>query len=151
MPIVLKAQYVDHVEPCIEIETSEYIPGTLWGSKWEYVYGFPKGNWEQLEFKKEEQVSFVKFLDVMVDENIDVLKLKIKLLLDENISDNSREIVNAIPIVDPTFIPPETNQRCYWQNQLLKDVCQGSVYYVIKTCKNRRRLKKFFTFLLSLS
>ena len=151
MPIVLKAQYVDHNEPCIEVKTCDCLPGTLWGSKIEYVYGVPKGNWKNIEFTTEEKVSFVTFLDVMVDENIDVLKLKIKLLLDENIFENFREIVNALPIVDRTFIPPETNPRCYWQNQLLKDICQGSVYYVIRTCKNRKRLKKFFTFLLSLS
>lgn len=150
MTIVLKALYIPH-QSLIEINTTDYIPGNIWETKTEFVYSNPKGNWKYLEFTTEEQVSFVKFLDVMVEENTDVLKLKIKLLLDENIIDNSREIVNALPVVDPTFIPPETNPRCYWQNQLLKDICQGSVYYVIKTCKNRKRLKKFFTFLLSLS
>lgn len=150
MKIVLKALYISN-QTHIEVNITEYIPGTLWETKTEFIHSSPKGNWNYLEFTNDEQVSFVKFLDLMVEENIEVLKLKIKLLLEENIQNNFREIVNALSMVDPTFIAPETNPRCHWQNQLLLDICNGSVYYVIATCKNRRRLKRFLNFMLSLT
>ena len=143
---VLKALYIPN-QKYIEIDTTQFNEGTMWTTKTEFIDSIPKGSWNYLEFTRENEVSFVNFLDVMVQETMDVIKIKIKLLLDETIEENAREIVNAIPKLDPTFIPPDTNPRCRWQNELLKDICHSSVYYVVATCRNQQRLKKFFKFI----
>lgn len=146
MKIVLKALYIPN-QDYIEVNTTDYNEGTMWTTKTEFIYSRPKGNWDYLEFSRENEVSLVNFLDVMVQETMDVIKMKVKLILDETVEDNAREIVNAIPKLDPTFIPPDTNPRCRWQNDLLKDICHSSVYYVVATCRNQKRLKKFFKFI----
>lgn len=153
MKYVLSAQHtydVEQNENIVEVKTTYFTPGVMWKTKVDYLYTVPKGNWSVMKFKRDEEVSYVDFMNTMLVETIDVLKKKISIILDDLIRTKPKDIVDGLSIIDPTFYPPDTNPRCRWQKEMLFDICRSSAYYVVQTCRNQRRLQDFFKFICGL-
>ena len=138
---------------CIELTYSKFVPG--FGTKQfiEWVYTTPLGNWRELKFNEDENVSYSNFLNTMVFKNIEVYRKLAKLALDKILEMDLYHIklLNAICILDPTFTPPYINTRCTWQWELMYNIVSTTSYRIIATCHNTRRLKKYFNVLQSLT
>jgi len=138
---------------CIEITYKKYIHGVGYRTKTDYVYTKPAGNWVELKFYNEDNVEYSNFLNTMVTKNLDVHRKLAKIELDRILDSPGMyriNLLNAICILDPTFIPPIINKRCRWQCDLLEDIVSKTSLYVISTSRNERRLERYFNALCSL-
>jgi hypothetical protein len=154
---IIKAKYVYDVDSplsadCIEITRAKFTPGIGYQNKMDYIYSAPRGDWTEIKFRPNENVSYSNFLNTMVFKNLEVsrklAKLELERVLDLNVYDIN--LLNAIRILDPTFIPPVINTKCQWQNDLLTDIITKSSICVISTCRNRYRLERYFNALRAL-
>ena len=53
-------------------------------------------------------------------------------------------IMNAVKILDPTFIPPLINTTCSWQKRMVKDFCLTTFPKIIEKSTNNYRLNRLF-------
>ena len=154
---VLKATFTCNMcdsngDDCIEIEYIKHLPGTGSKKHTAYVYTTPVGNWHDLKFKESDDVSYSNFLNTMVFKNIDVRRKLAKLALDRIIESEWYRInlLNAIRILDPTFIPPMINLHCHWQCELMEEIATITSLRIIATCRNEKRLERYFNALQAL-
>lgn len=137
---------------CIELTYSKFVPG--FGTKQfiEWVYTTPLGNWRELKFNEDENVSYSNFLNTMVFKNNEVHRKLAKLALERILSSDRYRInlMNTIRILDPTFIPPRINLNCRWQCEFMEELVTTRSLVVIATCRNDRRLARYFNALQAL-
>lgn len=150
MAFITKAKYVFDVNSqtdIVEVDYVKYVEGNGWKSCKDWIYTYPEGDWVDMNFGKRSSVEYVDFLNTMVFKNLDVHRKMAKLSIDHVSTKNPKrllKIMNAIRILDPTFIPPEINTDCQWQIGLLKHIAFTTSYEVIAGCKDKKRLHKYF-------
>ena len=130
----------------VEIEYTKHIPGIGWKKHIDYIDTYPEGDWNELHFSDCSSVKYVDFLTTMVHRSTDVARKIAKVSLDNVSTKNPRKllkIMNAVRILDPTFIPPEINVDCTWQNELMEHIAYTVSYRIIATCKNKYRLGRY--------
>jgi len=138
---------------CVEITYEKFLPGVGYRNKTDYVYTDPAGDWVQLCFSKEDNVNVSNFLNTMVIKNLEVYHKLAKLELERVLDTPGTfriNLLNAIRILDPTFVPPIINKRCRWQCELMEDIVSKTSICIIATCKNEWRLERYFTALQAL-
>jgi hypothetical protein len=145
MAIVLRATYDG--EQAIEIEHLKWKSGVGWAKKTDYVYTFPLGNWNELKFGEADRVLYTDFLRVMTFRNLEVWRKLAKLVLEEYQDEEpsyKAAAINSLEILDPTFVAPKVNINCKWQCEMLDHLINATSLHVVSTCRNTRRLKKYF-------
>jgi hypothetical protein len=137
---------------CIEIVYNKFVPGYGYRKITDYVYTTPVGNWTNLKFHDCDDVQYTNFLNTMVFKNIEVYRKLAKIALYRILDTPLYKInlLNAICILDPTFIPPYINKKCAWQRNLIETIISSTSIHVICTCYNIRRLERYFNVLQSL-
>ena len=145
---VLRA-HVNRDAQTIEVTTDRWQPGIGWHEHKDFLYTESKGDWTDLEFMRWEEVHYIYFLKTMVQNNLDISR-QIALLTTNLVMEypkypvsNLVNLLNQLPILDPTFVPPDFNLRCGWQRELLKTMCREWIPCVIATCRNHSRLSTF--------
>ena len=143
---------VDENKTFIEIMYSKYVPDEGYKTFVDYLNAQPIGDWTKIVSKKE-TVRYEKFLDTMIEKNLET-RQKMALIMLENIAGDmfidiktQIRIMNTIKILDPTFDPPFVNRRCSWQKQFVRDFCQDILPDVVERCTNEKRLDRFFSVL----
>lgn len=155
MSSIVKKATCDFVNECIEIVYDKYKPGTMYTTHVDYIYSTPIGDWTELEFTRNEGLSYVKFLDTMITKNLDACKRMARLVHEEFLLKNETNYYNLqwlaqqLTIIDNTFACPEINPYCRWQKELILHICKESAVDVISTCRNRTRLYDYFIVVLS--
>jgi hypothetical protein len=132
-------------EYCIEIKYKKFFPGTGYKFLIDFLYADPIGGWSELHFEDDDCCEYACFLETMVDKNIEVYKKLSKLYLDSVLEEHGRhriKLLNAISILDPTFIPPGVNTWCRWQREMMEEIIRSS-YHVIITCRNENNLRRY--------
>ncbi len=130
----------------IAVEYTWFRPGTGYTKKTEFVYSEPLGGWNILQFKQQDCVSYIDFLQTMVRNNIEVQRLiarRILTLFEDAEPYQKRQAVDALHILDPTFYPPVININCRWQCELLDMLIKDPSIHVISTCRNMVRLQRY--------
>jgi len=143
---------VDENKTFIEIMYSKYVPDEGYKTFVDYLNAQPIGDWTKIVSKKE-TVRYEKFLDTMIEKNLET-RQKMALIMLENVTGDmfvdiktQIRIMNTIKILDPTFEPPFINRRCSWQKQFVRDFCQDILPDVVERCTNEKRLDRFFSVL----
>ena len=152
---VLRVKYtydVPNQVDCIEIDHYKWVPGIGYQKKIDYLYTSPLGNWNDIKFEQEDEVLYTNILNTIVVKNIEVQRKLAKLALDHALDSglDRVEIMNAIQYLDPTFQPPVINKRCRWQRELLDEIVTNTSLHIISTCRNMRRLERYFTVVQSI-
>ena len=143
--VILRAKYDG--EQSIEIEHLKWNPGLGWVKKTDFVYTNPLGDWMEITFQESDDVKYTDFLRTMTEENIEVCRKLAKLVLEEYQDEEpftKYMAVNSLDILDPTFQAPKMNLNCRWQCELMDHLVAATSLHVISTCRNQRRLKKYF-------
>ena len=132
----------------VTIQYVKYTNGIGYENKTDVLDTTPIGTWTEIK-SVSDTLRYEQFLDTMVHKTTETRR-KMALVELENVlceNNNIRSIVrvlNAIKILDPTFIPPVINMKCSWQKQFIKSVCEDHIPEIIKTNTNDLRLEKFF-------
>jgi hypothetical protein len=118
----------------------------------DFVYASPKGQWNNLNFAYNDNVSYADFLKALVRPNLEVCR-KIALLRAGHVVDRiygiqkdnklAIKLMNCLKIIDPSFEPPIINLKCGWQKKLLDDIVCHWSRNVIVGCNNMYRLERF--------
>lgn len=145
---VISARLLDTAESCIEITYTKNGRNAI-----DFVYAQPNGNWKELIFTKLSNVKYTNFLNTMVVKNLDVQRKLARhafesILYSSPTSDYEMfhikiKLLNAMCILDPTFVPPRINIRCLWQRNCLNSILTWS-FNVIANCQNKDRLERYF-------
>jgi len=149
MAFVTKATYVFDVNSqsdIVEIEYTKYVSGNGWKKDKDWVYTYPEGDWTEIKFGDLSTVTYVDFLNTMVFKNLEVHRKIAKLSIDNISKKNPKKLLkamNAIRILDYTFVPPEINTDCTWQMDLLKHIALVTSYEIVASCKNKKRLLRY--------
>jgi len=132
----------------VTIQYIKYTQGIGYENKKDVLNASPIGTWSEIN-SVSDTLRYEQFLDTMVHKTTETRRImalvELESVLVEN--NNTRSIVrvlNAIKILDPTFIPPVINMKCSWQKQLAKTMCENHIPEIIKTNTNDARLEKFF-------
>jgi hypothetical protein len=139
---------------CIEITYTKFVCGVGTRRIIDYVYSYPLGGWTELIFDGESPPLYTNFLNTMVFKNIEVQRKMAKLVLDSILEVPWMyriNLLNAVCILDPTFVPPRINTNCRWQNELMEDIVSSYSLMVIATCRNEKRLERYFNALQALT
>jgi len=112
------------------------------------------GGWYNLIFNPE-QLKLYKFLDTMVVPDVETRRLQALKAVDEILMydrgiDVKIDLMNSVTILDPTFTPPTINERCGWQNDLVDAFNSNWGKYVLKRCRNEKRIEEYFKYVKSL-
>ena len=145
MVFISRATYYENSE-CVEIFYKKLI-NNEWVRYSDYIYTKPKGDWVEIRFKISEEMKYTDFLETMVIWNHDVAKRLAQLVSkpDDSWDDQYRiKAMHAIKLLDPTFTPPYINLRCKWQRRLLENLIDKTVAEIISTCKNEKRLERYY-------
>ncbi len=145
MVFISRVTFYENCE-CVEIFHKKLVNGE-WARYSDYIYTKPKGDWIEIRFKETDQMEYTDFLETMVVWNHDVAKKLARLVSTVNDSWDDQDKISAmhaIKILDPTFTPPYINLRCKWQRRLLDDLIGPTVTSIIDTCKNEKRLGKYY-------
>ena len=132
----------------VVIEHIKYIDGIGWKTHTDWLATYPEGDWTYINFGEDSHVKYEDFINSMVHKNVEVYRKMAKLSLD-NVSTKDHpvkliRVMNAIKILDPTFVPPVINTGCGWQNELLEHIAIPTSYRIIATCNNTKRLGRYF-------
>jgi hypothetical protein len=150
---VREARYAYAVEAgthIIEVVYDKFSPGIGFKSHCEWFYDTaPAGNWTDIVFEPN-QTKYECFLDCMVKKTVEVRRRLCRLALANHDTEprtfkTKIRLMNAIRILDPTFVPPGINRKCGWQNELLTEIYGKTSIRVIATCTNSYRLEHYFT------
>lgn len=112
----------------------------------ESIETWPKGDWTVINFSLNDFMSYPKFLETMVHNNLVVARKIAHLKLDdilENSYNKHVRLVKRIPILDNTFVPPILNLNCSWQRRLLWDLTDDITHDIIAKCNNKQRLVRY--------
>jgi hypothetical protein len=137
----------NHVSDYVVIEHIKYIDDIGWKTHTDWLSTYPEGDWTYINFGEDSHVKYEDFINSMVHKNVEVYRKMARLSLD-NISTKDQKklirVMNAIKILDPTFVPPIINTACGWQNNLLEYIATSTSYRIISECKNTKRLGRYF-------
>jgi len=137
--------------PCIEIKYTTYREGEGYVNLAECFDASPVGGWTDLIYKRE-NLRYEEFLNTKVEKTMTTRRSMAVIELDNVLCENKNifsliRVMNAIKILDPTFVPPIINIRCAWQKNFVKEVCMYSFPDIIHNCRNEFRLEKLFNVL----
>lgn len=145
----------DKADFCIETNYTVELPGNVICKHKDFFRTRPIGDWTSLQFKN--GLSYADFLNVMVEKNTDIYRKMARLELDSvrhrippTDTKTYIKVMNAIRILDPTFVPPRINSKCGWQKELLQEVCNATSFRIISCCRNCYRLQHYFNVLKTL-
>jgi hypothetical protein len=151
---VREVQYVYYIEEgshITEILVEKFVPGIGMKQHREWIYDTaPTGDWIHMTFEPN-QTRYDCFLDCMVKKTVEVRRRLCRLALTNHDTEPRTfkakiRLMNAIRILDPTFVPPRINRKCGWQNELLTEIYGRTSIRVIAACTNSYRLAHYFTF-----
>lgn len=149
MPAFLrKATSTYHVEDelqYVQIEYEKFVEGKGYQLFVDHLITEPLADW--IEFKaKKHAISYVNFLDTMVDKTFEVRQKMAELALEEALesSDNYVRIAHTAKILDSTFQPPRINIKSVWQKEFIKKFCYDTLPDLIERTYNISRLEYFF-------
>lgn len=145
MAVVLKASFFYDVETSRDtVKVTLKKPNQ--NRKVVFLETFPVGGWTELVFDELDGVSLTKFLSTMVFNNLDVLRFRARVSL-TRVQDATRrhniQLMNAIRILDYTFVPPTVNTNCKWQMELVENIVSKQSRVVIATSNNYKRLERY--------
>jgi len=112
----------------------------------ESIETWPKGDWTVINFSLNDFMSYPKFLETMVHNNLVVARKIAHLKLDdilENSYNKHIRLIKRITILDNTFTPPTINLNCNWQRKLLWDITDRITHDIISNCINKQRLVRY--------
>lgn len=131
------------------------LPGNVVNSHTEWLETRPKG-WDYMTFSGD-GISYSDFLNTLVEKNVDVCRKMCRIELENILNKKNKnttriflKFMNALCILDPTFRPPIINTDCEWQRQLLREICYSTSFHVIGTCRNCKRMQRYFNVLRAL-
>jgi hypothetical protein len=131
----------------VEIDYVKYVPGNGWKEHKDWIDTYPEADWTELDFSADSSVKYADFLNTMVHKNIEVARKIAKVSLDNLSTRDPKKLIrimHAIEILDPTFASPDINIDCMWQRELLEHIAFNTSYRIIATCRNKKRLQKYF-------
>jgi hypothetical protein len=113
-----------------------------------FVKTVPQGNWNELVFSDDDDVTVVAFLGCMVMQTLEVLRKTAQLALQEHDDESTSDrrllkVLDALTILDPTFELPVFNMDAKWQMELLRKMALDTSLRVLTTCRNATRLKRY--------
>lgn len=131
----------------IEINYDRYTKKRGYSVYTDFVNTEALADWTILECK-EKSIPYVKFLETMVKETMEVqqriAELRCEeLFMTEQTPEKYVRVVHAIKILDPTFQPPRVNMGSAWQMEMLKRICKIYTSQAIQECVQSTRLKYF--------
>ena len=120
-----------------------------------FVKTIPQGNWNELVFDDDDDVTVVAFLSCMVMQTLEVIRKTAQLALQEHDDESTSDrrlikVLDALTILDPTFEPPVFNMDAKWQMELLRKMALDTSLRVLMTCRNTSRIKRYSKKLQSL-
>ena len=94
-------------------------------------------------------IRYEQFLDTMVHKTTETIRKSVLVQLETVMVENKNiysliRIMNAVKIIDPTFIPPLINVTCSWQKRMVKEFCLTTFPNIIETTTNSFRLQRLF-------
>lgn len=117
-------------------------------SRTDFLDTVPLGGWTQLSYGPMSKTTYVDFLQGCVEKTLDIKRKMARLNLDEALdSGKFINIMNAIRILDPSFVPPVINKDSKWQRHLVRDIASRTSIEVISACTDENRLTKYSTVL----
>lgn len=137
--------------PCVEIKYKKYVEGQGYIIIPTIFETTTVGGWSDIKSKKN-TYRYDDFLDMMIEKTLTVRRHLADIELDNVLCENYNirsliRIMNAIKIIDPTFLPPIINRKCTWQKKFIRELCTTTFPSVIQTCRNDKRLDNLFTVL----
>jgi len=133
---------------CVALYYRMDIPGEYGCYKTDWINTQPAGDWNVINFF--EPVPVHKFLDTMVVRNVEVLR-KMCVFLLKKLEFNPGRFMYLVPILDPTFYPPQININCRWQKEFSNSLVSNHLFVVIETCRNAARLEMLYNELLHIT
>ncbi len=138
---------VDGNSDIIEIIYTKYIEGYGYEDFTDIFKSSFVGN--QTSFLPIKSVRYEQFLDTMVNKTTETQRKCVLVQLDNILLENKNiyslvRIMNAVKILDPTFIPPLINTTCSWQKRMVKDFCLTTFPKIIEKSTNNYRLNRLF-------
>jgi hypothetical protein len=138
---------VDANQNVVEITTTRWRTGTGWCTHTDFLYTRAQGNWNEIQFNKNDAVKYVDFLNTMVEKNVEVARKMAQIssyaVIDYGSWSDSVRLMNSLTVLDPTFVPPVINLNCRWQRELLETLTKEWTQMVISTCRNINNLTKY--------
>tara|TARA_Y100000996_G_C22544971_1_gene651440 strand:+ start:1744 stop:2244 length:501 start_codon:yes stop_codon:yes gene_type:complete len=97
----------------------------------------------------QKSIRYEQFLDTMVHKTTETIRKSVLVQLETIMVENKNiysliRIMNAVKIIDPTFIPPLINVKCSWQKRMVKEFCLTTFPTIIETANNSYRLQRLF-------
>jgi len=138
---------VDAKQNVVEVTTERWRPGTGWCTHTDFLYTRAQGNWNEIQFNKNDTVKYVDFLNTMVEKNLEVARKMAQIssyaVIDYGSWSDSVRLMKSLTVLDPTFVPPFINLKCRWQRELLETLTKEWTQMVISTCRNINNLTKY--------
>lgn len=146
--IITKALFTHNINSELDTIEIHYIKPNC-AKKIMFVDSFPNGNWTEIVFDPDDDVTVSSFLNTMVFKNLDVSRKIALLELDRVIEHKDArwshyiQAMCAMRLLDRTFEPPSINVKCRWQKDLLESLLEKTSKVVIKLCRNPERLARY--------
>jgi len=134
---------VEQGKDCIQITYLEDVPGAYDSRVVGWIYTRPHGDWMNIKFSKEENVSVENFLKTMCVQNDECVRYICELYIDSIIL--TYKHMYLVSILDPTFEKPRINSLARWQRELGDEISTTYLKTVVRTCRNTRRMKMLLT------
>jgi hypothetical protein len=126
----------------------KYIEGVGLRSRTDFLDAVPSGRWTHLSYGPMTTTTYLDFLQGCVEKTLDIKRKIARLSLDQALdSGKFINIMNAIRILDSSFVPPVINKKSTWQRNLLRDIASRTSVEVISACVDENKLTKYSTIL----
>ena len=150
-PRVIRAEALRNCVAITYVNRQDYSRSVFENEHTDFLYTEPIGGWNVLRFDGDD-CDYISFLETMVFKNIEVYR-KIAVLITRRLLQKKRsrvKVLEAMSVLDPTFVPPEINTNCRWQMEML-DGMIPHVYTIISTSYSSTKLKWYISTLKSSS
>lgn len=134
---------VEQSRDCIQLTYLQDVPGTYNMYTTDWVYTKPCGDWTNIKFSKEENVSVENFLKTMCEQNDECVRHLCDMYI--RTTGLSYKHMYLVSVLDPTFEPPRINCSARWQRELGDEIVNKFLKLVLMTCRNTGRMKRLLT------
>tara|TARA_Y100000992_G_scaffold302089_1_gene274906 strand:- start:10131 stop:10619 length:489 start_codon:yes stop_codon:yes gene_type:complete len=130
--------------PSVELKYSRYVEGDGYINESACFNTKPIGDWVEIKFKHG-STSYADFLGNMIVNTTRTRRVMATIILEDILCENfdvncTIRLMNAIKIIDPTFVPPIINKGSKWQREFIKELCLYTFPQVIMKCGHKKRI-----------
>lgn len=128
----------------VELKYSRYVEGDGYINESACFNTKPIGDWVEIKFKHG-STSYTDFLENMIVNTTRTRRVMATIILEDILCENfdvncTIRLMNAIKIIDPTFVPPIINKGSKWQREFIKELCLYTFPQVIMKCGHKKRI-----------